>query len=65
MAEKNEVIDHCASQYKRDKTIDGLVKECAKYYEQPVLKQQSVTECMLAAFNYANALHTLKAGYRK
>jgi hypothetical protein len=65
LAEKNEVIGHCASQYKRDKTIERLVKECAKYEEQPVLKQQFVAECQLAAFNYANALRTLKAEYRK
>ena len=65
LAENNEVIDHCASQYKRDKTIDRLVKECGKYYEQPVLKQLFVTECMLAAFKYANALQALKAEYRK
>jgi hypothetical protein len=65
LAEKNEVIGHCASQYKRDKTIERLVKECAKYEEQPVVKQQFVAECQLAAFNYANALRTLKAEYRK
>ena len=41
------------------------MKECARYEEQPVLKQQFVAECQLAAFNYANALYTLKAEYRK
>jgi hypothetical protein len=65
LAEKEEVIDHCAGHYKRDKTIDRLVKECAKYVEQPVVKRQSVAECMLAAYKYANALRTLKAWYRK
>jgi len=65
LAEKNEVIGHCASQYKRDATIPRLAKECAKYEEQPVIKQQFVAECQLAAFNYANALRTLKAEYRK
>ena len=65
LAEKNEVIVHCARQYRQNKTIQGLVKECAKYEEQPVLKQQFLAECQLAAFNYANALHTLKSEYRK
>ena len=65
LREKNEVIDYCASQYKNDKTITRLVKECAKYIEQPVVKQQSVAECQLAAFNYANALYTLRAEYRR
>jgi hypothetical protein len=65
LAEKNEVIGHCATQYKGDKVIERLVKECAKYEEQPVVKQQSVAECQLAAFNYANALRTLKTEYRK
>jgi hypothetical protein len=65
LAEKNEVIDSCASQYKGDKTIEALVKECAKYEEQPEVKQQSVAECQLAAFNYANDLRTLKEEYGK
>jgi len=65
LREKNEVIDSCAGQYKNDKTIVRLVKECAKYIEQPVVKQQSVAECQLAAFNYANALYTLRAEYRR
>ena len=65
LREKNEVIDYCASQYKNDKTIARLVKECAKYVEQPVVKQQFVAECQLAAFSYANALNTLKTEYRK
>lgn len=65
LAEKREVIDYCYSQYKRDKTIERLVNDCAKYEEQPVVKQQSVAECQLAAFNYANALRTLKSDYRK
>jgi hypothetical protein len=65
LAEKNVVIDYCASQYKNDKTIGRLVKECAKYEEQPVVKQQFVAECQLAAFSYANALYALKTHYRK
>lgn len=65
LAEKNEVIGHCAAAYEHDKTIQRLVNECAKYEEQPVVKQQSVAECQLAAFNYASALHTLKTEYRK
>jgi hypothetical protein len=63
--EKNALIDFCANQYKHDKTIQRLVAECAKYEEQPVVKQQFVAECQLAAFGYANALRTLKAEYRK
>jgi hypothetical protein len=65
LAEKNGVIGHCASEYKGDKTIERLVKECARYEEQSIVKQQSVAECQLAAFNYANTLRTLKAEYRK
>jgi hypothetical protein len=65
LTEKREAIDHCVSQYKHDKTIERLVKDCAKYEEQPVVKQQLVAECQLAAFNYANALRMLKAEYRK
>lgn len=65
LAEKHLVIEYCARQYKNDKTIERLVDECAKYEEQPVAKQQFVAECQLAAFNYANALYTLKAEYRK
>ena len=61
--EKNEVLDVCDSQYKRDKAIGNLVKTCAKYEEQPVVKQQAVAECQLAAFNYANSLRSLKADY--
>jgi hypothetical protein len=65
LAEKREVIEQCFRQYQRDKTIKGLVAECAKYEEQPVVKQQFVAECQLAAFNYANALRSLKAEYKK
>ena len=65
LAEKHLVMDYCASRYKNDKTIERLVRECAKYEEQPVMKQQFVAECQLAAFNYANILYTLKAEYRK
>ena len=65
LREKNEVIGYCAGQYKNHKTIARLVKECAKYVEQRVVKQQFVAECQLAAFNYANALNTLKTEYRK
>jgi hypothetical protein len=65
LAEKNDAVDHCDSQYKRDKTIQRLVNECAKYLEQPVIKQLLVSECQIAAFKYANALKLLKAEYRK
>ena len=61
--EKNEVIEFCDKQYKRDKTIGNLVQECAKYEEQPVVKQQAVAECQLAAYNYANNLRSLKADF--
>jgi hypothetical protein len=63
--EKTALIDFCSNQYKHDKAIVRLVEECAKYEEQPVVKQQFVAECQLAAFGYANALHTLKAEYGK
>jgi hypothetical protein len=65
LAEKYLVVDYCASQYKNDKTVDRLVQECAKYVEQPVIKQQFVAECMLAAYKYANTLYFLKAEYGK
>jgi hypothetical protein len=65
LAAKNDVIAFCTRQYARDETIKRLVKACAKYEEQPVVKQQAVAECQLAAFNYANALRTLKAEYKK
>ena len=65
LAEKYSVIDFCARQYKNDKTIERLVKECGKYAEQPVVKQQFVAECQLAAFTYANALYELRAQYRR
>jgi hypothetical protein len=61
LAEKNSVIDYCDKKYKRDQTIQRLVKECAKYEEQPIIKQQFVAECMLAAYSYTNALYALKA----
>jgi hypothetical protein len=63
--EKNAAIALCANQYRHDKTIERLVQACAKYEEQPVVKQQLVAECQLAAFGYANALQTLKAEYGK
>ncbi len=65
LAAKREVIDQCLRAYKHDKTVARLVKDCAKYEEQPVVKQQFVAECQLAAFNYANALRSLKVEYRK
>ena len=65
LAEKEQAIERCAGEYKRDKTIVGLVNECKKYLEQPVVKQQAVAECELAAFNYANELRSLKVWYRK
>jgi hypothetical protein len=63
--EKNALIGFCANQYKHDKTIQRLVAECAKYEEQPVVNQQFVAECQLAAFGYANALRALKAEHGK
>jgi hypothetical protein len=65
LAEKNAAVERCAAEHKRDKTVERLVKECAKYEEQPVIKQMLVAECQLAAYSYANALRTLKAEYRK
>jgi hypothetical protein len=65
LAEKNAVIDYCARQYKNDKTIERLVTECTKYEEQPVVKQQFLADCQLAAFNYGNALSSLKDEYRQ
>jgi hypothetical protein len=63
--EKNAVIEFCSKQYKHDQAIIALLNACAKYEEQPVVKQQAVAECQLAAFNYANALRTLKTEYGK
>lgn len=63
--EKHALIDLCANQYKHDKTIERLVEACAKYEEQPVVKQQFVADCQLAAFGYANALRALKLEYGK
>ncbi len=65
LREKNAAIDLCGLQYERDRTIKQLVKECAKFEAQPVVKQQLVADCQLAAFNYANALRTLKAESKK
>jgi hypothetical protein len=65
LAVKNHVIAFCARQYQRDAAIGRLVKECAKYLEQPVLKQQFVADCQLAAFGYANALRALKLEFGK
>ena len=45
--------------------IGRLVTECAKYVEQPVVKQQFVADCQLAAFGYANALRALKLEFGK
>lgn len=65
LAEKDKVIGFCAGQYAHDDTIKRLVKACAKFEEQPVVKQQAVADCQLAAFTYANALRMLKAEYKK
>jgi len=65
LAEKDEVIGVCAGQYAHDGTIKRLVRECRKFEEQPIVKQQSLAECELAAFRYANALRTLKEQYKK
>jgi hypothetical protein len=61
---KNEVIDFCLKQYKRDKAVQNLVDACAKYEGQSVVQQQFVAECQLAALNYANAMLTLKTEFR-
>lgn len=65
LAAKYQAIDVCARQYGHDTTIEKLVKECAKFEEQPVLKQQFMADCQLAAFTYANALRALKMEYGK
>jgi hypothetical protein len=65
LAEKYAVINYCAGQYKYDKAIKRLVQECAPYAEQPVLKQQFLADCQLAAFGYANALYSLRAEFGK
>ena len=65
LAEKNAAIDFCGTQYKHDKVIGQMVRECAKYLEQPITKQQAVADCMLSAYGYANALYSLKAEYGK
>ena len=65
LAEKNQVIDYCAGQHKRDKTIDRLVKDCTRYEGQSIVRQQLVAECQLAAYSYANALSALKAEARR
>jgi hypothetical protein len=57
----NTAINVCAAQFKRDKKIAGLVRECAKYEDQPTVQQQFVAACQVAAFKYANALYGLKA----
>ena len=61
LSEKRGVIDACSDQYKRSKTIARLLNACAKYEEQPVVKQQFAADCELAAFRYGNALRALKA----
>ena len=63
LAEKNAAIEACASQFRRDTVIGNLVKACARYEEQAVIKQQFVADCQLAAFGYGNALGALKAEY--
>ena len=65
LAAKNDVIAFCARQYRHDAAIGRLVSECAKFEEQPVVKQQFVADCQLAAFTYANALRALKLDYGK
>ena len=65
LAEKYKVIAVCARQYARDATIKRLTDACAKYTGQPVVKQQFMADCQLAAFRYANALRDLKAEYGK
>ncbi len=41
----NTAINVCAAQYKRDKKIASLVRECAKYEDQPTVQQQFVAAC--------------------
>ena len=65
LAAKWEVVAFCDKEFKRDKMVQGLVKECAKYIEQPVIKQLLVTDCQLAAYSYGSVLRFLKAEYRK
>jgi hypothetical protein len=65
LAAKWEVVGFCDKEFKRDKTVQALVKECTKYLEQPVIKQLLVTDCQLAAYSYGSALRFLKAEYRK
>jgi hypothetical protein len=65
LVEKNSVIAYCDKKYRHDKAIQRLVKECAKYERQPIIKQQFVADCMLAAYSYANALYALKEEYGK
>jgi hypothetical protein len=57
----NTAINVCAAQYKRDKKIASLVRECAKYEDQPTVQRQFVAACQVAAFKYANTLYGLKA----
>jgi hypothetical protein len=65
LAEKNTAIEACANRFKRDKTVDALVKACAKYEEQAVVKMQAVADCQLAAYRYATEFHALKRDYGK
>ncbi len=53
----NTAINVCAAQFKRDKKITSLVRECAK----SEVEHQFVAQCQIAAFNYANALYGVKA----
>lgn len=61
LQEKNEALSFCASQYKGERKIDALVKDCRKYVSQSVVSQQAVADCQLAAYSYANAIAALRA----
>lgn len=65
LAAKWEVVAFCAKEFKGDKTVQRLVKECAKFLDQPVLRQLLVSECQLAAYGYGNAMRMLKEDARQ
>ncbi len=65
LAVKWEVVAFCDKEFKRDATVQRLVKDCAKYMDQPVLRQLLVTECQLAAYSYGNAMRMLKEDSRQ
>ena len=62
LAEKHEVIGFCASQYKHDEAIGRLVKQCAKYEEQPVVNQQFVAELPTGSIQLRQCLAHAEGG---